>query len=827
MNAEELISESTESAAAPGTSPLLPQHQALITASAISLEVASARGYRSVTSKTELAGLGFSKAQQRVPGLLIPIWNVSGQIAFYQLRPDAPRISKKGKAVKYETVAGSKMVVDVQPTVRAAIGDPKVDLWITEGTRKADSAVARGLLCVALLGVWNWRGTNDAGGKAALGCWDSIALHGRQIRIAFDSDVTVKKEVAAALARLKKFLEGRGAIVTVVYLPAGEGAAKVGLDDFLATHAIEKLLALVPSPSASAPDASVATQKPPSQSAVLLNIASLAELFCSPDGETAYADVTIGGHRETWPVRSTGFRRYLAGCYYAQEHKAPTPQAIQEAIAVIEAQAYYGGAPRRQVHTRVAYLDGAVYVDLANDEWGAIKITAAGWQAVSELPVRFRRTKAMLPLPTPVPGGSLDELRASINVKDEPDWKLLVGWLIGTINTVGSYPALVLGGEHGSAKSTAARVLRTVIDPNAAPLRAEPRNVENLIIAANNSWIVNLDNMECLQPWCSDALCRITTGGGLSRRELYTDDGESILNVKRPVILNGIEEIVTRPDLLSRSILVMLPTIPEDKRKPEREFWQTFDAAHPRILGALLDAASMALKRVGEVHFDRLPRMADFVIWVTAAEPALGWMEPDDFMAAYAGNRAAAHELALDASPLAGPIQQLMESRTEWVGSATELLETLASMVSEQARKGKGWPSAPNKLTGPLKRLIPNLRAAGIELQLPSRNDPSTRRVVTITKRMVIDAADAVDAAGKHERHGSADFADANPPHKQPHSPQTPNLCGTDNIADCNEQPHPPHSPHKKLTLEGGPAAQTIGPDDPANDLEPALEDML
>jgi len=159
---------------------LLPQHVELLEKSAITPKVAKARGYRSVNSKAELDRLGFSSAQQLVPGLLIPIHNVAGEIANYQLRPDEPRI-RDGKPVKYETPAGSRMVLDIPPLARKWLKDPKEPLFITEGARKADAAISKGLCCIALLGVWNWRGRNEYGGKAVLPDWESVPLNGREI----------------------------------------------------------------------------------------------------------------------------------------------------------------------------------------------------------------------------------------------------------------------------------------------------------------------------------------------------------------------------------------------------------------------------------------------------------------------------------------------------------------------------------------------------------------------------------------------------------------------------------------------------------------------
>jgi len=217
----------------------------LIEASGIAPAVAAARGYRSATKKTELRGLGFSDRQCRTPALVIPIWGVAGEIATYQIRPDEPRIGEDGKPRKYETPRGSRMVLDVPPLARSGLADPGIPLCITEGARKADAAVSKGLCCVAVLGVWNWRGTNDLGGKVALPDWEAVALNGRLICICFDSDVMVKPQVHQALARLKAFLEQREARVRLIYLPPGPHGEKVGLDDYLAGgHSVDDLLAL-------------------------------------------------------------------------------------------------------------------------------------------------------------------------------------------------------------------------------------------------------------------------------------------------------------------------------------------------------------------------------------------------------------------------------------------------------------------------------------------------------------------------------------------------------------------------------------------------------
>jgi Domain of unknown function (DUF3854) len=233
---------------------LSDSHLRLIIDSAIAPEVARDRGYRTITTKAELKrSYGFGNSQLITPTLLIPLYSPEGKCVGWQHRPDSPRIVPvSGKVIKYETPAKSRTVIDVHPAlsrkrvkqneapyfdqtdVPPLIVDPTVPLFITEGVRKADAAVSTGLCCVALLGVWNWRGTNETGGKTALADWESIALNSRLSYIVFDSDVMVKPDVAAALGRLKAFLEERDASVKLIYLPAGAHGEKVGLDDFIA-----------------------------------------------------------------------------------------------------------------------------------------------------------------------------------------------------------------------------------------------------------------------------------------------------------------------------------------------------------------------------------------------------------------------------------------------------------------------------------------------------------------------------------------------------------------------------------------------------------------
>ena len=238
----------------------------------------------------------------------------------------------------------------------------------------------------------------------------------------------------------------------------------------------------------------------------------------------------------------------------------------------------------------------------------------------------------------------------------------MVAWALAVLRNRGPYPVIVLSGEQGSAKSTVSAILRSLLDPNSAPLRALPREDRDLFIAANNSHVLAFDNVSGLQPWISDTLCRLSTGGGFAVRQLYTDRDEVLFDAVRPVILNGIEDIAARPDLADRAIFLTLESIPEERRRPEAELWAAFETERPRILGALLDAVVQGLRRLPDTKLERLPRMADFALWASACEPAI-W-PPGTFWSAYCGNRDEAVENVIEADPVAAVVRALMETRT-------------------------------------------------------------------------------------------------------------------------------------------------------------------
>lgn len=321
--------------------------QTLEVESGISPDVIESRGYRTVSVKADLRRSGFKDYQCRVPTLLMPVWNPTGEIALYQSRPDEPRISN-GKAIKYETLAGSAMSLDCHPSVRHMLGNPEIPLWGTEGIKKGDALVSHGCCAISLLGVWNWRGTNKEGGKTALPDWELIALNGRIVYICFDSDVMLKPEVHAALVRLKNFLELRKAKVRLIYLPSGESGAKVGVDDYLASGKnIDDLLALASTELRKPESDNSEKQETPEGSdadrAISYVKASGAEMFHDQHGEAFIAFENEQKRREVWPLKSKAASELIRWKFFKEEEKGLTGEALATARGALAALARFKG----------------------------------------------------------------------------------------------------------------------------------------------------------------------------------------------------------------------------------------------------------------------------------------------------------------------------------------------------------------------------------------------------------------------------------------------------------------------------------------------------
>jgi hypothetical protein len=529
---------------------------------------------------------------------------------------------------------------------------------------------------------------------------------------------------------------------------------------------------------------------------VLLAQDAGTRMWHTPDN-TPFATIRVNEHRENYPIKSTAFRNWLSRLYYKSTHEAANANAIADAVAILAAIAVHDG-DQIEAFTRVARDGNNIYLDLADGDWRTVEVSADGWRIVTDPPVMFRRPTGMYPLPEPKRGGLVDRLRPFVNTKSEAGYRMIVAHLVASFRPGRPFSVLLLLGEQGSAKSTLARLLRALIDPNKAPIRRPPRDDRDTIIAATNGWVIAYDNLSFIPDWLSDSLCCLATGAGFGTRTLYTDSDETLFQATRPIILTAIEDVVTRADLMDRCLCVELEPIPDSQRRTEVEIEAEFSRVQPLILGALLDGVAVALRSLPTTRLSTLPRMADFALWVTAAEPALGWTQ-GAFLSDYATNRQQSTEAILADSLIYDPLVGLLDSyRGYWQGTPTGLLDALAEKAGDKVTKHKSWPTKPAALTNRLKRLAPALRAIGITVER-DRAGRSGKRVVTLRKQS--SASSASSASGVSDGPHADDTAgespvadgDADNSYGQPASEKPRKSRDTDETDDTNDLLRPSH----------------------------------
>ncbi len=508
----------------------------------------------------------------------------------------------------------------------------------------------------------------------------------------------------------------------------------------------------------------------------LVDIGSEADLF-QTDGDEAWATYTVGGRRRTTRISESGFREWLFYRYQARFHTPPVTWAVNDAVATLAAKAKFEG-PGRVVHLRVAEGDdGTIYIDCADSEGHVIKVTPAGWAVIDDPPVLFWRPPNSAPLPLPERGGRISDLQKFLNLGSKEDFVLAVAWLLTALRPGPSYPVLILLGERGSAKSTAAKMLRSLVDAvHRAASRGLPGNERDLAIAVRNNHILSFANVSRLSEPISDALCRIATDEGFATRELYSDDKERVFGGARPIMLNGIATFHhDRGDLLDRSVVLYLPRISPDRLRDDTKLWREFDEARPRILGALLDAMVIGLRRMPRIRLRHSPRMRDFAQWSVACEPGLH-MRPM-FLGAYNANQASVLYDALSHSLLAVLLRRFvcMERWGKgWSGTATELLDCLSKTATDIERRSPDWPRDATRLSSLLRRIAPNLRTAGIEVEF-RREGASSMRMICLRGRPKASAeASSASAGDSTESQNPWESHDETQPRRRSDAPDAP-----------------------------------------------------
>ncbi len=720
--------------------------------SGISYKWAVKHGLRPVNANELASMLGFSPKNingNQCEGYVIPFFDPitkkpmfcpDGHRDYVRVKLRVPAIDKDGDPAKYLSPKDAGQHALILPEVHAYLQDSQKPVIITEGEKKALAATLAELPTIALTGNhgWNIGKTNEL-----LPELSRYIDHKLWIAV-YDSDAKINPDFHRSLARMAFALSKFDCQLYAVYLPS-MGNGKVGIDDYLVEHGktIDDLTRYINETKTlvSTEDIPISTKpsnhkskRSPNQAELLVRLTKEITLFHGlEDCTKTYASISIDNHFETWPLNNQCFYNWLSKQYYKTYKKIPGSQAINDAVKTVQGIAQFD---KEAIHVgiRFTFYQESIWLDLCDPEWRIVKISSNDWKIVSakDAPVKFIRRRGMLPLPQPQSGGNFDDLRQLLHIEDDQNWYLILGWLTGALHPTGGYPMLVVNGEQGSGKSTLCKFLRYLIDANTAALRRPPKEPKDLFIAVKNSYLIAYDNLSSVPDWLSDSLCTISTGGGFATRELYSDDEEIIINAVRPIIINGIPNLGTRSDLVDRSVCLQMKEIHNQQRKSDLYLENEFSRLAPSLIGKLCETASHGLRKYRQIELSETPRMADYAQWIVACAPALEFHE-NTLLNAYLSNRQEINLDTLEHSPLAKIIERYLESDHRWQGTCGELLKAFQKLCNDDTSvSSSDLPKTSRKLSNDLKRIAPNLRMNGIEVQFGNKTNKG--RTITLEK---------------------------------------------------------------------------------------------
>lgn len=444
-----------------------------------------------------------------------------------------------------------------------------------------------------------------------------------------------------------------------------------------------------------------------------------------------------GDGRQILKLDSSEFAEWLHYRYWIKGQQPLPRDADKQVVQTLSAHARFAGQTH-DLFVRLARKNDKLYYDLANGS--VIEVTPDGWKVVSTPAILFRRMQQKAQ-DLPAKDGELGLLRNYVNVASEDDWLLFMIFTVAAFIPGFPHPMLVLHGPQGAGKTTPMRVIKQLVDPSVVQGMMLPEKPIDFVQLADHHAFLFFDNLSSMTVKMSDTLARAITGDTFSKRKLYTNNDDVVYKIQNPLAVNGINQVIVKPDLLDRAILIELKRITQEARTPEDEFWEAFEHDKPELLGAIFDVLVKAMAIYPTVPSENLPRMADFSRWGCAIAEAAGYKQ-QHFLDAYAANIARQNEEAIDASPLAKAVIRLIDEEDGgiWQGSPEQLFDTINRRSDTINSTGnKLWPKSPEYVTRRLKDAQVNLQAIGIHLEF-FRN--SRGRFIVITKVSDTEAED-------------------------------------------------------------------------------------
>jgi energy-coupling factor transporter ATP-binding protein EcfA2 len=468
------------------------------------------------------------------------------------------------------------------------------------------------------------------------------------------------------------------------------------------------------------------------------------KLFHDELGEP-YASIPQGNHLKTMRIGGKQFNRWLSKLVWDNMKKAIRTDTKLNVIAILEAKACAEGGTI-PLYIRVAWHNDNLWYDLSDGR--AVNSDKKGWQIIEQPPIMFRNFSHQKQQTVPSRVGDIKELLKFINVSDPEKQLLLLVWVVSCFIPDFPHPILCIHGPQGSSKSTLCKILKDIIDPSQLDAISFPNKEAELVQILDHNWFLCFDNVSYLSESSSDTLCRAITGAGFTKRALFTNDDDFVFKFKRCIVINGINLVVGKPDLMERSLLVELDRISDDgiNRREEQELYAELAKDKPSIMGGIFDTVSKALLIKPTIRLSKKPRMADFANWGCAIAEALGY-EQQAFVAAYTNNRKSQNEEVIESNLLATVLARLMEDLIIWDGTASDLLNQLnekAGALRIDTSHEKVWPKSAAKLSKSLNIIKNNLEDTGIKIW---RNKENKERIIHIELTKSADAGDDGDGA--------------------------------------------------------------------------------
>ena len=437
---------------------------------------------------------------------------------------------------------------------------------------------------------------------------------------------------------------------------------------------------------------------------------------------------------------------WLRRLMWEEEGRSVSGEYLKMAAGTLSAHAEFSGEVR-ELYTRAAWHEGVLYYELRPGK--VVRVGPGGWTFEARPPVLFRRYVNLKALPDPESGGSLDVLDELVNLKSERDRRLFKAYLVTlSLEHVGR-PIFNASGAMGSGKTTIGRVVKRTWDPTAPEtVRFDPRD---FLQKAMHAYVVMLDNQNTIPEWAADTLCRLVTGEADSKRRLYTDDEDFIIELRRAVILNGINVPTDRGDVLDRSLVVEMERISDGERKTEEDLWERFEEEHSKLLGVLFDTLAKAIALKPSLKLSRRPRLADWGEYAAAVYEILGWGS-ETFLKDWDEVVRTQNQATLDGSPVAQAIIKFMEDKEEYTATSSEMhskLKVVAAQLGVDVDRDKAWPKSARWLWRRIKEVLPLLVAAGIEA---SRGRDEAAKQIALRRFPTNDGSDGIEGESRADK---------------------------------------------------------------------------